>query len=131
MSSGSNSVASPPTEPEPAPPPPAVEPYRPTTTGTAMLDAIEADILNLETTLEAAPDADEGLISFDATPAADDSDDFAAFEAAPVEPTPAPRETAQKTSPFEAAIAARRARSEAQTDAQSPDPLAGARVSVQ
>jgi hypothetical protein len=159
MSSGSNSVAQPPTEPEPAPPPPAVEPYRPKSTGAAMLDAIEADILNLETTLEAAPadegfaafetappaDADEGLISFDATPAADD--DFAAFEAAPggaagadapdfaatapVEPTPAPRETAEKTSPFEAAIAARRARSEAQTDAQRPDPLAGARVSVQ
>ena len=135
-----------------------------------MLDAIEADILNLETTLEAAPaadvdfatfaaapdadetleaqpavdgfaafetapatDADEGLISFDATP---EDEGFASFEAAPVattpvEPTPAPRETAQKTSPFEAAIAARRARSEAQTDAQRPDPLAGARVSVQ
>ena len=155
MSSGSNSVAQPPTEPEPAPPPPAVEPYRPKSTGAAMLDAIEADILNLETTLDAAPaadvdfasfaaapDADEGLISFDATP--DDGDDagFAAFEAAPVAAagadapdftatTPAPRETAQKTSPFEAAIAARRARSEAQTDAQRPDPLAGARVSVQ
>ena len=124
-----------------------------------MLDAIEADILNLETTLDSAPadesfaafetpppaDADEGLISFDATP--DDGSDFAAFEAAPVaaagadapdftattpvEPTPAPRETAQKTSPFDPAIAARRARSEAQTDAQRPDPLAGARVSVQ
>ena len=98
-----------------------------------MLDAIEADILNLETTLEAAPpaDADEGLISFDATP---DDEGFAAFETAPVattpvEPTPAPRETAQKTSPFEAAIAARRARSEAQTERS--DPLAGARVSVQ
>ena len=58
------------------------------------LDAIEADILNLETTLEAAPaaddgfaafetalpvDADDGLISFDATP---DDEGFAAFEAA-------------------------------------------------
>ena len=153
MSSGSNSVAQPPTEPEPAPPPPAVEPYRPKSTGAAMLDAIEADILNLETTLEAAPadegfaafetaaapDADEGLISFDATP--DDGDDagFAAFEAAPVAAagadapdftatTPAPRETAQKTSPFEAAIAARRARSEAQTDRS--DPLAGARATT-
>ena len=116
-----------------------------------MLDAIEADILNLETTLEAAPaeldfasfaaaDADEGLISFDA--AADDDDEgFAAFEAAPgaaagadapdftATTPPAPRETAQKTSPFEAAIAARRARSEAQTERS--DPLAGARVSVQ
>ena len=60
---------------------------------------------------------------------------YAAFEAAPVatapvEPAPAPRETAQKTSPFEAAIAARRARSEAQTDAQRPDPLAGARATT-
>merc|ERR1711938_374075 len=106
MSSGANSAAPPPTEP--APPPPAVEPYRPKSTGAAMLDAIEADILNLETTLEApaddgfaafetAPpkDTDEGLISFDATPAGDDEgfasfeaadapDDFAAFEAAPV-----------------------------------------------
>ena len=82
--------------------------------------------MNLETTLETAPpaDADEGLISFDATPAADDGDDFAAFETALVEPTPA-----QKTSPFDAAIAARRARSEAQTERS--DPLAGARVSVQ
>ena len=161
LSSGCNSAAPPPAEPripavppppaEPAPPPPAVEPYRPKSTGAAMLDAIEADILNLETTLDAAPadegfaafetaapvDNDEGLISFDATPAADDDGEgFAAFEAAPaattpVELTPAPRETAQKTSPFEAAIAARRARSEAQTDAQRPDPLAGARVSVQ
>ena len=160
MSSGSVSAAPPPAEPAPVPPPspepaaPArtVEPYRPKSTGAAMLDAIEADILNLETTLEAAPaadegfaafetaapvDNDEGLISFDATPAADDDGEgFAAFEAAPaattpVELTPAPRETAQKTSPFEAAIAARRARSEAQTDAQRPDPLAGARVSVQ
>ena len=109
-----------------------------------MLDAIEADILNLETTLEAAPaddgfaafetaaapDADEGLISFDATPAADDDEGFAAFEAAPAAETPAPRETVEKTSPFEAAIAARRARSEAQTDAQRPDPLAGARATA-
>ncbi len=169
MSSGSVSKAPPPAEP--AAPPPAVEPYRPKSTGAAMLDAIEADILNLETTLEAAPadddegfaafeaapvatapveptpaprefaafetlppaDADEGLISFDATP--DDAADFAAFEAADAPDftattPPAPRETAQKTSPFEAAIAARRARSEAQTDAQRPDPLAGARVSV-
>ena len=150
MSSGANSAAPPPAEP--APPPPAVEPYRPKSTGAAMLDAIEADILNLETTLKqapaddgfaafetaAAPDADEGLISFDATPAADD--DFAAFEAAPVAAAgadapdftattpPAPRETAQK-SPFEAAIAARRARSEAQTDAQRPGPL-GARATT-
>ena len=151
MSSGSNSAAPPPAEP--APPPPAIEPYRPKSTGAAMLDAIEADILNLETTLDSAPadesfaafetpppaDADEGLISFDATP---DDVSFASFEAAPagadapdftatapVEPTPAPRETAQKTSPFEAAIAARRAQSEAQTERS--DPLAGARVSVQ
>ena len=93
MSSGSVSKAPPPAEP--APPPPAVEPYRPKSTGAAMLDAIEADILNLETTLEAAPaaddgfaafdetappaDADEGLISFDATPD-DDDEGFAAFE---------------------------------------------------
>jgi hypothetical protein len=127
MSSGSVSRAPPPAEP--APPPPAVEPYRPTTTGTAMLDAIEADILNLETTLEAAPpaDADEGLISFDATP---DDEGFAAFETAPVATTPVEPTPAQKTSPFEAAIAARRARSEAQTDAQRPDPLAGARATT-
>jgi len=147
MSSGSVSRAPPPAEP--APPPPAIEPYRPKSTGAAMLDAIEADILNLETTLDSAPadesfaafetpppaDADEGLISFDATPAADDGDDFASFEAADAPDfaattPPAPRETAQKTSPFEAAIAARRARSEAQTDAQRPDPLAGARATT-
>ena len=146
MSSGSVSKAPPPAEP--AAPPPAVEPYRPKSTGAAMLDAIEADILNLETTLEAAPaaddfasfaaaDANEGLISFDATP---DDAGFASFEVAPAgadapdftaTTPPAPQETIQKTSPFEAAIAARRARSEAQTDAQRPDPLAGARVSVQ
>ena len=147
MSSGSNSVAQPPTEPEPAPPPPAVEPYRPKSTGAAMLDAIEADILNLETTLETAPvddgfaafetaapvDNDEGLVSFDATPAADDGD-FAAGADAPdfTATTPsAPRGTVQQTSPFEAAIAARRARSEAQTDAdQRPDPLARARATT-
>ncbi len=142
MSSGSSARAPPPTEP--AAPARTVEPYRPKSTGAAMLDAIEADILNLETTLEAAPgddfasfaaapDADEGLISFDA--AADDDDEgFAAYEAADAPDgtattPPAPRETAQKTSPFEAAIAARRARSEAQTERS--DPLAGARVSVQ
>ena len=86
-----------------------------------MLDAIEADILNLETTLEAAPAADDVFAAFEAA----DAPDFTAT-------TPsAPRETVQQTSPFEAAIAARRARSEAQTDAQRPDPLAGARVSVQ
>ena len=124
MSSGSVSKAPPPTEP--AAPARTVEPYRPTTTGTAMLDAIEADILNLETTLEAAPpaDADEGLISFDATP---DDEGFAAFETAPVATTPVEPTPAQKTSPFEAAIAARRARSEAQTERWSPRPGRGRR----
>ena len=180
MSSGSVSAAPPPAEPAPVPPPspepaaPArtVEPYRPKSTGAAMLDAIEADILNLETTLEAAPAADEGFAAFETAPAADADeglislpaandygDAFAAyvgqtkelqdlmgqsFEAAPaaaagadapdgtatapVEPTPAPRETAQKTSPFEAAIAARRARSEAQKERS--DPLAEARATT-
>lgn len=113
---------------EPPPPARAVEPYRPTTRGAAMLDAIVNDIANLETALEA--DEDDGFASFEAapaSPAADDDDDgFACFEAAPASPpavdarpasTPhidaAPAANARTTqSPFEAAIAARRAQTD-------------------